>query len=153
MDRSIILFVVLAMTVFQDRFNCNGSSIFDKIMNKARPSLKIPEKSESDLMIDFLEDKPWRGPKKRNLKVVYRKWKDSYLERYRTEDDDTIYLYSKSKNPSSEKTTIDEVWEFPWLWTKVKAERLGYINKLFNEVCLKFLPSANSILLSMFYMI
>jgi len=94
------------------------------------------KKSESDQLLDFVQYKPWRASKIKNLPICYRPWKESYLEKYRTEDDETIYLYSIPRfKPSWEKTRIDELWHFPWLWTKIKAERLSYLHKQFYADC------------------
>ena len=87
-------------------------------------------------MIDILDEKPWRAPKVKNLTYVYRPWKDSYLERNRNVDDDNIYLYAipgGDKRFSFDKTRVDDLWEWPWLWSKTKTERLSWIHKLFYE--------------------
>ena len=85
-------------------------------------------------MLEFLQEKPWRATKIKNLKVVYRPWKDGWMERYRAEDDDSIYLYTINENKRGwDKTRADEVWHWPWMWTKVKSERLSWIMKVFGE--------------------
>ena len=85
-------------------------SFIDKLISKFSPKPYVPEKSEDDELLDYLEDKPWRATKVKNLKIHYRPWKDSYKERYRTENDDTIYLYSIAEYKSFlEKTRVDEV--------------------------------------------
>ena len=54
------------------------------------------------------------------------------MEKYRSEDDDTIYLYNQASfRPGWERTRVDELWNWPWMWTKLKAERLAFIHKSF----------------------
>ncbi len=48
------------------------ASIIDKIIDKLRPKVFIESLSEEDEMLDYLQHKPWRAPKVRNLKVQYR---------------------------------------------------------------------------------
>jgi hypothetical protein len=94
------------------------------------------EKSEDDKMLEFLEQKPWRAAKVKNLKVIYRPWKDNWRERYRSQDDDTIYLYSIPDNMLVwDDPMLKEVWNWPWMWSKIKAERLSWIHRLFYEDC------------------
>ena len=109
-------------------------SFLDEIKSRlAKMSTKKEKpKTESEQMIELLEEKPWRAPKKKNLNIVYRPWKDSYLERYRQEDNDDIYLYSLS-DLAFEGTRVDDLWGFPWFWTKPKIERLGWIHKVFDN--------------------
>ena len=79
-----------------------------------------PEKTDNDIMFEYLDSKPWRAPKIRNLDVEYRPWKDSWKERYTREEDDTIHLYATpSFRAGSDNTQASELWFFPWLWTKV----------------------------------
>ena len=111
-------------------------SFFDKLVTKFGPKPVEVVKSEDDELLDYLQEKPWRATKVKNLKIHYRPWRDSWKERYRKEDDDTIYLYSIPEYKSAiEKTRVDEAWIFPWLWTKIKVERLAWIQKQFlNDV-------------------
>lgn len=107
-------------------------SIIDKLVNKFGPKVVEEEKSEDDELLEYLQEKPWKAPKIKQLTIQYRPWKDSYKERYRTEDDETIYLYSIPEYKNCFETTrVDEAWIFPWLWTKLKVERLSYIQKQF----------------------
>lgn len=111
-------------------------SIFDTVVEKLNPKWLNPvdEKSETDELIDLLGGKPWRASKIRNLKYVYRPWKDSYLERYRALDDETIYSYTiKEDRMGFERTRPDDLWDFPFFWTKTKTERMGWIYKQFTE--------------------
>eukprot|EP00596_Hydrurales_sp_CCMP1899_P008327 CAMPEP_0119037526 /NCGR_PEP_ID=MMETSP1177-20130426/5940_1 /TAXON_ID=2985 /ORGANISM="Ochromonas sp, Strain CCMP1899" /LENGTH=669 /DNA_ID=CAMNT_0006998923 /DNA_START=150 /DNA_END=2156 /DNA_ORIENTATION=+ len=108
------------------------SSILQIIKDRFSPKIVEEPKSEQDIMLDFLIDRPWRAPKVRNLKTVYRPWKDGWMERYREEDDDTIYSYSAPKKKFGD-TRANEVWFWPWMWTKVKAERLSWIMQVFQE--------------------
>jgi hypothetical protein len=112
------------------------SSIFDKFVEKLNPKSAdfIDEKSEKQELVDLLEEKPWRAAKVKTLKLVYRPWKESYLERYRSEDDETIYLYTiKEDRMGFERTRPDDLWDFPFFWTKTKTERMGWIYKQFTE--------------------
>jgi hypothetical protein len=94
------------------------------------------EKTEDDISLEYLEKKPWRAPKVKNLKVIYRPWKDNWRERYRTEDEDTIYMYSIPENYFAwDDMMIKESWNWPWMWSKLKAERLSWIHRLFYEEC------------------
>jgi hypothetical protein len=72
------------------------ASILQFLKNKISniPEVPVEIKTESQIMLEFLQDKPWRAPKVKNLKIVYRPWRDSWKERYRDEDDETIYQYS-----------------------------------------------------------
>jgi hypothetical protein len=101
------------------------SSFLEQLSGRFKPNKQIETpKSESDKLIEFIDYKPWRAPKVKNLKYIYRPWKESWQERYRNETDETIYLYGVSEfRPSWECTRVDELWEWPWLWTKIKAER------------------------------
>jgi hypothetical protein len=112
------------------------SSIFDKFVEKLGPksAISVDEKSETQELVDLLEEKPWRAAKVKTLKLVYRPWKESYLERYRSEDDENIYLYTiKEDRMGFERTRPDDLWDFPFFWTKTKTERMGWIYKQFTE--------------------
>ena len=111
-----------------------SSSIIQILKEKFRPQVPVEIKTDGDIMLEFLQEKPWRATKIKNLKVVYRPWKDGWMERYRAEDDDSIYLYTINENKRGwDKTRADEVWHWPWMWTKVKSERLSWIMKVFGE--------------------
>lgn len=110
------------------------SSIIQILKEKFRPQVPVEVKTDGDVMLELLQEKPWRATKIKNLKVVYRPWKDGWMERYRSEDDDSIYLYTINENKRGwDKTRADEVWHWPWMWTKVKSERLSWIMKVFGE--------------------
>jgi uncharacterized protein (DUF1499 family) len=111
-----------------------SSSIIEILKEKFRPQIPVEIKTDGDVMLELLQEKPWRATKVKNLKVVYRPWKDGWMERYRAEDDDSIYLYTINENKRGwDKTRADEVWHWPWMWTKVKSERLSWIMKVFGE--------------------
>ena len=120
-----------------DKFNSDtalSSSIIQILKEKFRPQVPVEIKTDGDIMLEQLQEKPWRASKVKNLKVVYRPWKDGWMERYRAEDDDSIYLYTINENKRGwDKTRADEVWHWPWMWTKVKTERLSWIMKVFGE--------------------
>jgi hypothetical protein len=90
------------------------------------------EKTEQDIFIDELNEgnerddlRPWRAPKVRYLNIEYRSTRDSWKERYRRDDEDTIYIYSSpSLQPPWEFTRAEDMWFFPWMWTKTKVEQL-----------------------------
>lgn len=110
------------------------SSIIQILKEKFRPQVPVEVKTDGDVMLELLQEKPWRATKIKNLKTVYRPWKDGWMERYRSEDDDSIYLYTINENKRGwDKTRADEVWHWPWMWTKVKSERLSWIMKVFGE--------------------
>lgn len=104
--------------------------IKDKVTNK-----KVePPKSEGDRLLGYVDYKPWRATKVKHLKIHYKSWKDTWQERLRSDTDDTIYIYSVPENRIAlDHTRIDDIWCFPWLWTKIKAERLSYINKYYMQ--------------------
>ena len=110
------------------------ASIFDKLVEKFGPKEVVEPQNEEDQLLEYLDDKPWRSSKIKNLKMVYRPWRDSWKERYRLPEDETIYQYTIPENKGwFEKTRVDEIWFFPWMWTKVKAERMAWIQKQFLE--------------------
>lgn len=114
-----------------------SGSILDSIKEKL--GLKEPAeiKTEEDLLFEELNlDKPWRAPKVRYLDIEYRPCKDNWKERYRKQDDDTIYIYSIPNFTADwDKTKVDDLWYFPWLWSKIKVERLSWIHKIFYSDC------------------
>jgi hypothetical protein len=97
------LFFVAYSTAFNDvlRGVCRlrgitalRSSFFQSFKDKLLPPKeKCEPKSERDLFVEYVKYKPWRASKVKNLKIHYKPWKESYLERYRSPDDETIYLY------------------------------------------------------------
>lgn len=93
-----------------------------------------PESERRDDVESFLNYKPWRGPKPHQLKVTYLPWSESWQEVGRNESDTTIYLYSvPEKRSNFDATRLNEVWMWPWLWSKIKAERLSLIQKTFDN--------------------
>ena len=115
----------------------SSSSLFDsfkspKLLEKFQNSINPPIANKNDFINDNSVERPWRkrrvGPK-----VKYLPWKDSWVERNRdVQNDDTIYLYTiPTYKLPADQTRIEEVWSFPWLWTKIKAERLSWIYKYF----------------------
>lgn len=103
----------------------------EKFTNYGPKAIEAPP-SESDLMLAAIKTEPWKADKIKNLPVVYRSTKDSWKERYFNASDDTIYLYSiPGFKPLPERTRVDELWNWPWMWSKVKAERLAWLHKIF----------------------
>ena len=48
-------------------------------------------------------------------------------------DHDTVYMYGIKENRIlSDRTRVDDIWNFPWLWTKIKTDRLSFMHKQFN---------------------
>ena len=112
--------------------NVEINSIFKRFSDKFERKVDKELKSDTEELLDFVDYKPWRAPKIKNLKYHYKPQKDTYQERYRTEDDDTVYLYAlPSFRTGWDKTRVDDLWNFPWLWSKIKAERLSWIHKIF----------------------
>ena len=94
------------------------------------------ERSELKSLVDFVDYKPWRAPKIKILKIHYKPCTESCFEKFRNETDETIYMYTIPESSSNfDASRINEVWESPWFWTKIKAERLSWLHKLFyNDV-------------------
>ena len=114
-----------------------GKNFLDTVFNRLeRPKKKEKEKTEEDIMLETLDMKPWRANKVKHLPVTYRPSKESWRERYRDPNDDTIYLYAQPRfKPISASARLDDVWNWPWMWTKTKAERLAWIHKYFYAEC------------------
>lgn len=114
-----------------------GKNFLDTVFNRLNREKKMDkEQSEEDRMLEYLDNKPWRANKIKHLPITYRPSKESWRERYWDPSDDTIFLYSQPKfKPISATARLDEVWNFPWMWTKTKAERLGWIHKYFYVEC------------------
>ena len=104
-----------------------ASSIVDAVTTRLQGfgrKKSVQTRSEDDQMADYLEGKPWRAPKIKNLKYIYRPWKDSYLERFRDEEDDTVCLYSLPPDGllgGWDRTRVEDLWSWPWLWSKAKV--------------------------------
>jgi hypothetical protein len=47
-------------------------SFFDKLFQKFAPKEPEEPKTENDEMLEYLQVKPWRATKVRNLKICYR---------------------------------------------------------------------------------
>jgi uncharacterized protein (DUF1499 family) len=110
------------------------SSMFQQMREKLLPAPRRIEKTEVDLMLDFVDFKPWRAPKVRNLRVEFKPWSESWREKYRKEEDDQIIFYTNPENKNNfDSTRLNEAWCWPWMWTKTKAERLAWIYKHFLE--------------------
>ena len=91
-------------------------------------------KDEEDELYDILNERPWRASKVKNLKIHYRSCKESWKERFVTEGEDTIYLYATPDTRFGyESAKPDDLWNFPWMWSKTKAERMAWIQKMFNN--------------------
>lgn len=89
---------------------------------------------DGDYIEKYLNYKPWREPKSRQLKVHYKSWAESWQEISRNDSDCTIYQYSIPERRSNfGATRLNEVWMWPWLWSKIKAERLSIIQKHFDS--------------------
>ena len=55
-------------------------------------------KDENTLMIDYINYKPWKQYKIKNLNIHYKPYQQNWEEKFRKDnDDDTIYLYSIPK--------------------------------------------------------
>lgn len=115
----------------------SAKDFLDEVFNRVDRGKEDDEiKTEGDLMLDYIADKPWRANKQKHLPITYRPSKDSWKERFRQPEDDTIYLYAQPEfKPISKSRRVDEVWNWPWMWTKTKAERLAWIHKYFYVEC------------------
>ena len=92
-----------------------------------------PQKTDDDMMREYLEAKPWRAPKVKNLKYRYFPCKDSWQDRLLDSDSDAINFYSQPKmKPFSQYTRPEDIWDFPWLWHRIKADRLSWLHKQFT---------------------
>ena len=107
---------------------------------------------DEDELFEILNERPWRASKVRNLKYHYRPCKDSWKERLLgtaaadananananaaadDDDDDVIYLYATPDTRFGyDSARPDDLWNFPWLWSKAKTERMAWIQKTFNS--------------------
>ena len=121
-----------------DRLGMGGGKNFlDTVFNRLERKKKMEkEKTEEDVMLEALDYKPWRANKVKHLPIMYRPSKESWRERYRDPNDDTIYLYAQPRfKPISASSRLNDVWNWPWMWTKTKAERLAWIHKYFYAEC------------------
>ena len=121
---------------FSEAFEGGGSFLDMMFSRNDKTKKKEKEKSENDLLLEKLDSKPWRANKIKHLPITYRPCKESWRERYRDEQDDTIYMYNQPQiRTLNSVSRTDDLWEWPWAWTKTKAERLGWLHKLFYVEC------------------
>lgn len=102
--------------------------------------------TEQEELIQLLEGRPWRAKKIKQLPIKYYPWKETWRERFRVgipdeqgrliEDDETIYIYTLPEfRFKTDYTKVNELWNLPFMWTKIKVERLAWINKYFMTDC------------------
>ena len=131
--KSTLLHAALARKGLFDRMNERAQKL---LKNNGNDDDEI--KTENDLMREALETKPWRSNKIKYLNYEYHPWKDNWKEKYYNlnDDSDTIHLYSVPEfRPSWERTRVNELWIWPWMWTKIKADRLSWLHKTFyNDI-------------------
>jgi hypothetical protein len=109
---------VLYSTIWKEG---SGPALFKKFNERFAPKVKDETKSETEKLVEYVDYKPWRAPKTKVLNIHYKPQTESYQERYRREDDDTIYMYSQqSFRLGWDKTRVDDIWQFPYYWTKVQ---------------------------------
>ena len=111
------------------------SKRMDTLKSRVTSSKDSSSKSEDDELYDILNDKPWRASKVKHLKYHYRPCKESWKERLLVDgDDDTVYLYATPDTRFGyDSARPDDLWTFPWLWSKSKTERMAWIQKTFNS--------------------
>ena len=86
-----------------DNDNIGNNNIFNIIqerLNKISNSNNNKQdvyKDENSLMIDYINYKPWIKYKIKNLNIHYKPYQQNWEEKFRKENDDTIYLYSIPK--------------------------------------------------------
>ena len=106
-----------------------ASSIVDALTTRFQRKKPQETRSEEEQMAEYLEGKPCRAPKVKQLKYIYRPWKDSYLERFRDEEDNAVCLYSLPGGNGLlggwERTRAEDLWSWPWLWSKAKVRVCG----------------------------
>lgn len=125
-----------------DDDSSDSSDFFDKLQSRFNKFTSKGNKDEEDTDADSeeskllkeLDTKPWRSSKVKYLTYNYLPWKDSWKERYRSsvDNENNIYIYSiPNFRLPADRTRIDEIWSWPWMWTKVKSERLSWMYKQF----------------------
>ena len=108
----------------------------EKFSNYGGSAMPEADLTEDDKMLAAIKVEPWKADKIKNLPIVYRSTKDSWKERYFDPKDDTVYLYTiPGFKPLPERTRVDDLWNWPWMWSKVKADRLGWLFKVFYADC------------------
>jgi hypothetical protein len=86
-----------------DNDNTGNNNIFNIIqerLNKISNSNNNKQdvyKDENSLMIDYINYKPWIKYKIKNLNTHYKPYQQNWEEKFRKDNDDTIYLYSIPK--------------------------------------------------------
>lgn len=75
--------------IIQERLN--------KISNLNNNNKQDVYKDENSLMIDYINYKPWIKYKIKNLNTHYKPYQQNWEEKFRKDNDDTIYLYSIPK--------------------------------------------------------
>jgi len=86
-----------------DNDNIGNNNIFNIIqerLNKISNSNNNKQdvyKDENSLMIDYINYKPWIKYKIKNLNTHYKPYQQNWEEKFRKDNDDTIYLYSIPK--------------------------------------------------------
>jgi hypothetical protein len=80
--------------------NNNIFNIIQERLNKISNSNNNKQdvyKDENSLMIDYINYKPWIKYRIKNLNTHYKPYQQNWEEKFRKENDDTIYLYSIPK--------------------------------------------------------
>ena len=87
-----------------DNDNIGNNNIFNiiqerlnKISNNYNNNKQDVYKDENSLMIDYINYKPWIKYKIKNLNTHYKPYQQNWEEKFRKDNDDTIYLYSIPK--------------------------------------------------------
>lgn len=109
------------------------NAFLPKWLNPEVIPIKSDEEKENDIYNNI---KPWRAKKTKYLTYNYLLWKESYRERFRTAEElqENVYIYTSAESrPIWERTKVEDLWMWPWLWSKNKVERLAWIQKLFYE--------------------
>ncbi len=109
-----------------DRFIKMQNAITNRNLNDDKKNSEVEE------LLEFLDEKPWRAGKTKYLTYEYLPWKDSWKERYRNVSDDTVSIYTIPEyRLPGDRTRLDDIWSWPWMWTKIKSERLSWMYKQF----------------------
>ena len=62
-------------------YNSDADSIFERLTNRFGPKVEEEKKSESEQLVEFIDYKPWRAPKIKNLTYHYKPWSESWQVR------------------------------------------------------------------------
>lgn len=101
--------------------------------NPPKPKPRDPP-TETEELISYVNYKPWRAPKVKYLKKHYKPWSASWQERFRTSEDDVIYIYTiKNNRELYECTRGIDMYAWPFLWTRNKIDRHAWIQKCFDS--------------------